>query len=845
MSKKRKRSKQKDTRPPPKKLEAPKRQKLAFEILIICCLAVFVFLLYSNSLESPFIYDDLSNIQDNPQIRITKITLEDIKKAGFEDRFSNRPVATISFALNYYVHQYNVTGYHLINILIHIITGLLLYFFVKTTLSLPPLQSGYEASRWIPFITALLWLIHPINTQSVTYIVQRMNSMAALFYILAFLLWVKGRLAGGGWKKQILFAGCILAGVLSLGSKEIAATLPFFILLYEWYFFRDMSYDWLKRHLPLFAVIFILMLMGAFFYLGTHPIQKILMGYEGYDFTLAQRLLTQFRVVLFYLSLLIFPHPSRLNLEHDFPLSYSLIDPITTLFAIGAIIGLIGLSIWKAKRDRLLSFCILWFLGNLVIESTVIPLEIIYEHRTYLPSMFIFLMVVLLAYRFKIPKKIGLVILCAVLVIFSTWTHKRNTTWRDDVTFWRDSVEKSPNKARPHLNLGFALHGRGNLEEAMKYYHKALLLKPGYEKGHNNLGVALKDKGKTDEAIDHYLEAVRLKPNYAEAHNNLGVALKDQGKLKQAIDHHYEALRIKPDYAEGHNNLGVALKDQGRLKETENHFLKALQIKPNYAEPHYNLANALATRGRFKEAENHYFEALRIRPGYTKAYHNLGVALASQGKIEEAIGHYFDALRIKPNYADAHYNLAKALTLQGKAREATKHFNEALRIRPEDPQSHFDMALTLARQGRFKEAIKHYAEVVRIDPNYVQAHNNMGVALARVGNFKEAMNHYAQAILINPDYAEAHNNLGVVLARQGKTEEATGQFSEALRIDPEDGEAHFNMGNAMADQGKLEKAVKHYSEALRIKPNDAEARRNREMMLQLMGKSSSQRPKTN
>jgi protein O-mannosyl-transferase len=844
MSKKRTRLDKRTDRSHPKKIDARKRSKRTFEILMLSCLAGLVFLIYSNSLESPFIYDDLSNIQDNPNIRLTKITLEDIKRAGFEGRFSNRPIALISFALNYYFHRYEVTGYHLINILIHIITGLLLYIFVKTTLNLPSFPSRYKTSRWIPFITVLIWLVHPLNTQSVTYIVQRMNSMAAMFYILSFLLYVKGRLAEGKMKKQLLFSACILAGALSLGSKEIAATLPFFIFLYEWYFLQGLSRTWLKRHISHIAAVLILVIIGVFIYLGAHPLEKILAGYEGYDFTLGQRLLTEFRVVIFYLSLLLFPHPSRLNLDHDFSISHSLTDPITTLFSIGAIVGLIGFSIWAAKKDRLFSFGILWFLGNLLIESSVLPLEIIYEHRTYLPSMFLFLMAVLLAYRFRLPKNLGIVVSCAVVISFSVWTYERNETWRDEVTFWRDSVKKSPNKARPNLSLGFALQGRGKIDEAIKYYIEALRIKPDYAKGHNNLGVALKEQGRIEEAVDHYSEAIRIKPDYAEAHNNLGVALRDQGKLEEAIEHHGEAIRIQPKYAEGHNNLGVALKDQGRLKEAAEHFYKALRIRPDYAEAHYNLANVLASQGRFDEAVDQYRDALKIKPGYAKAHHNLGLALVNKGKIEEAVNHYQEALRINPDYADASYNLASALTLQGKTEEAEKHFNEALRLRPEDPKEHFNLARTLARQGRYNEAMSHYAEALRIKPDYAEAHNNMGVVLANVGNLEEAVIHYSQAIQIKPDYAEAQNNMGVVQARLGRMEEAMSHFSEALRIDPEDGEAHFNMGNILSGQGRLEQAVEHYSEALRIKPDDEEARRNQEKLSLLMEKSLFQGPQT-
>jgi len=219
------------------------------EVLMLSSLALLVLLIYSNTLGGPFIFDDSHNIRDNPHIRLSRLTLEGITRAGLESPSSNRPVANISFALDYYFHQYNILGYHLVNILIHAATAILLYLFVKTTLSIPSLSSRYAHHGWIAFFAAFIWLAHPIQTQSVTYIVQRMNSMAAMFYVLSFLLYAKARLAGEKRKKWALFAGCILSGILSLGSKEIAATLPFFIFLYEWYLFQDLSWTWLKRHL--------------------------------------------------------------------------------------------------------------------------------------------------------------------------------------------------------------------------------------------------------------------------------------------------------------------------------------------------------------------------------------------------------------------------------------------------------------------------------------------------------------------------------------------------------------------------------------------------------------------
>ncbi|MCK4791773.1 MAG: hypothetical protein KAV87_49025, partial [Desulfobacteraceae bacterium] len=345
-------------------------------------------LTYSNTLNAPFYFDDIPNIVKNRDNHLTKLGLKEIANlaVGLKE-FSKRPVAHISFALTYYFHKENVTGYHVVNIMIHLLTGIFLYFFIRITLPLsisqssnPPIPESPPASPeregwWagvnssipqflnppiIAFFAALLWLVHPVQTQSVTYIVQRMNSMMAMFYVLSFLLYVKGRLSRGNWKSWLCFAGCGVAGIIALGCKEIAATLPIFILVYEWYFFQDLSIAWLKRCLPYTAGALIFLVVVGFLYLGSNPLRTILSGYDKWDFTLTERVLTEFRVVIHYISLLVFPHPSRLNLNYDFTLSRSLIEPVTTLLSIAGITGLLGLAIYLAKRQRLISFGIFW-----------------------------------------------------------------------------------------------------------------------------------------------------------------------------------------------------------------------------------------------------------------------------------------------------------------------------------------------------------------------------------------------------------------------------------------------------------------------------------------------------
>jgi len=531
--------------------------KIGWVKLVILILAGL--LVYANTLQAPFILDDGVNIRDNPHIRLTELTWRGIAGAALKSPLSNRPVANASFALNYYLHKYDLRGFHLVNIFIHLATGTLLYFLTRVTLNLPALRSRYGSRDWIPFFTALLWLVHPLQTQSVTYIVQRMNSLSALFYVLALLCYAKSRLAETGTGRWALVAGCGISTLLAFGSKETTATLPLFIFLYEWFFFQDLSGQWLKKHFPLLLGVFLLLALLALAYLGWHPLEKIASGYGHRDFSIGQRVLTQFRVILFYLSLLLFPHPSRLNLDHDFSLSRSLTDPLTTLPSMGLVAALFCLALFLAKRERLLSFCLLWFLGNLFIESSFIGLEMVFEHRTYLPSMFIILMVVVLISRGIPSKWLATVILCAMTVICAVWTFERNSVWRDEVALWRDCALKSPAKPRTHLNLGRALARKGAYGEAITRFSEALRIKPDYAKAYNNLGAALASQKRYKEAIAYYTEALRLKPDYARAHNNLGAALANQKQYGQAVVHFSEALRIQPDYETARKNLALVL----------------------------------------------------------------------------------------------------------------------------------------------------------------------------------------------------------------------------------------------------------------------------------------------
>ena len=579
--------------------------------------------IYSNSLGVPFLFDDNDNILGSPHIRITEFSVENILGAARYGHLANRPIANISFAVNHLLGGKRVFGYHLVNILIHVFCAVVLYHFIRLTGAIYP--SPMTDSRMVPFFAASLWLVHPIQTQTVTYIVQRMNSLAALFFILTMYLYAKGRWTMiAGMKQQgtaavakkkivrpysvpalVYFCGAFVSGMMALGSKEISATLPFFIFVYEWFFFQDLRVSWLRHHGVKVVFVLMILLLITVFYLGGEPLTKIVTMYGRRDFTMMQRVLTESRVVVFYISLLLFPHPARLNLEHDFSLSHSLTDPMTTVVSLIFILACCIFAVVIAKKERVVAFCILWFFGNLAIESSVIGLEIIFEHRLYLPSMMACLMMVALCFRYIKDRRVPVVLFSVVVVVCSIWTYNRNKIWKDEITLLTDCVKKSPGKFRPRYNLGIALAEQGRRLEAIEQYRIALKIDPGYASLHTNLGLELFAQGERQLAVEHYREALRIRPDFVLAHVGLASAFLTEGKLDRARAYCERALQMQPSSAPAHNCLGNIYYHQGMVSKAIGCYSKAIQYDEAYAEAANNLGVALIQTGECNRLYRH------------------------------------------------------------------------------------------------------------------------------------------------------------------------------------------------------------------------------------------------
>ncbi|UCD77558.1 MAG: tetratricopeptide repeat protein [Desulfobacterales bacterium] len=747
---------------------------------------------------------------ENPSIRMNQLTFANLWRAAFSKMSAkSRPVGNISFALNYYFHKNALAGYHLVNIFIHIFSGILLWLFLKKTLQLKSACPEFVSPGGIALMGSLLWLVNPLQTQSVTYVIQRLNSMGAMFFMLSFLFYLNGRLQGRTGRKWGWFLGSALAWILALGCKQNTATLPFFIFLYEWYFFQDLSGDWLKHNFKYFLIILGVFTIVAFIYLGPSPSDRLssISDYANKQFTLSERLMTQFRVVVYYLTLIIFPNPSRLNLDYDFPLSYSLIHPITTFLSLIFIVGLTILAVLLAKRQRLISFCIWWFLGNLVIESSVIPVAIIFEHRVYLPSMLVWLAPVILFHRYLKPRLLTVSICCVLVTLFSYWTFERNKVWRNEVTLWADCVKKSPNKARPYLNLGEVLMNRKRYDEALPNLLKAIQLDPKSKETYHNLGFLYDNLGESDKAIEQYRKAIQIDPNFAKAYNNLGVALTKQGKTDEALSSLQKALQIDPELPEAHMSMGVALAGQNKNDAAIEHFKKALQLNPDLPRAQFLLGDALLKRGQTEQGIHLIEMALQIDPDYAEAHNNLGGELLRQGKIDEALEHLTRSLSINPDLAEAHNNVGIIMIQKGNFDAAISRFQDALRIDPEFGLAKKNLQRALAIRNSMDTEIDNVQKELDAGSDDPLLHFKMGNLYLGKGELSKAIGEFEKALSLQPEFAEAQNNLALAYAADRQYDRALAAFKKLIELDLDNPSTYYNIAVLYALQNKVADAM--------------------------------------
>jgi Tfp pilus assembly protein PilF len=595
-------------------------------IVAVGLLFILIFLIYSNTFQAGWHLDDYQNIVTNPRLKMRNLSLGSIKQTFFSAYDGGayrgqklyRPAACLTFGLNYYFGKHDPAGYHLVNITVHFLTAVFLFFTILILFRSPRLRSvDPEKAFFIALLSSSLWAVNPVQTQAVTYIVQRMAAMGALFYLMGLFYYIKGRLEQDSIHKRIAYFACaFLSFLLALGSKENAALWPAAVLLVEIFFFQDLSQPAIRNRFVLIfgASLLALLLIGTLFFVGSgFGISK---GYADRPFTMMQRLLTEPRILIFYLSQIFYPIPARLSIEHGITLSTSLFHPWTTLPAIFLIILSIGWSFVHISKRPLISFAILFFFLNHIIEGSVIPLELIFEHRNYLPSLFVFWPIAaglrhLMEHYAGENKKMHTILaafITLVIIGFGWGTFIRNMAWATEKSLWEDAIKKAPGSSRPYHNLAWAYYDRlGQKKMSLQLYRKALELpKHNQSKKHitlsNIAGVYFQDRN-YHKATELWNKALELNPRNQKVRYYLTSAYIKLGDLKAASVHADRLVAKRPDHPEYLNTKGFILMKQKRFEDALPFFVKSLQLYPANKKALINRGACLTLLGEQRAAE--------------------------------------------------------------------------------------------------------------------------------------------------------------------------------------------------------------------------------------------------
>jgi len=781
----------------PKKPEVREEKKRGVArkwYILLVVIGVITLVSYFNCLNNQFVFDDIHLIVENPTIRgIEKIpSLLGIGKR----RISYRPVRMISYAVDYTLNKklwrylgyagddkgLNPLGYHISNLVYHMLTSFLVFLVIYR------LVANYR----VAFLAASLFALHPVHTDSVTYLAGRRDILFTLFYLAGFYFFLCYRRT----RRVTFIIASFLAYLLSLGSKEMAVTFPAIILCYDlvenftplerrnchlWWGeksyksgqglklspnfltgftekVKKINFTYFKEFFHIIKKIFVqskylysLLFIGALPYIYYKVFIK---SPSHQNFHYGDSILTTFltvgKILVYYMKLLVYP--ITLNADYSFnafPLSSSFFEPATFLSFI--LLGVVGYVVSRLLiHHKMLAFGAIWFFASLLPVCQIFPHhELLAEHYLYLPSFGFCLMSGILVNGFLKEGRYRYFIylsFMAVVFLFLLRIVDRNRDWRDELTLWEKTVKIVPQCVRAHNNLGVAYFKSEKVDEGISECKRALAIKPNYAEAHYNLGVDYLKRGKVDEAIAEYKQALAIKPNYAEAHHKLGVAYFKRERVDEAILEYRQTLAIKPNYAEAHNNLGAAYIKKGRLYRAIYEYKRALMLKPLYADAHYNLGIAFVKKGRVDEAISEYKRALAIKPNYAEAHYNLGVAYFKRGKVDEAILEYKQTLAIKSNYAEAHYNLGVAYARRGKLDEAISEYKQALAIKPQDVKVHTNLGVAYHEKGELDRAISAYKRALSFNPNYAGAHNNLAMAYFKEKQYALAVKHCDRAL---------------------------------------------------------------------------------------------------
>jgi tetratricopeptide (TPR) repeat protein len=636
----------------------------------VVLLGCAVWLAYGRAIEAPFILDDPPSVTDNPSIvRLWPLIGDDSQRGPLNPPkdlpTSGRPLVNLTFALNYHFGKLNPVGYHVFNLVVHLLSAVLVWLIITWILQLDYFEGRFiKASQLLAFLTALLWAVHPLNTETVVYVTQRTELMMGLFYLATLYASLRYWASATSTQRRIWLVLAALACLSGMACKEVMVTAPVVVLLLERTLIAGSFRQALRRSWPLYAGLAVgWLLMSALNY--DHPRA----GSAGFGLTVSaiSWWLTQAKILWIYLKLVVWPWP--LLIHYQIPYLETFGQAWPWLLPTELLIGGVLVLLWRRSVVGLAGAWMLLILSPTLIVPIIT--EVAAERRMYLPLAALVTLAVAGSYWLilqaektgwlassssKKSKKrragnvaaISGVAAAAVIlaVVWSMIDVHRVAAFHDPITFWQDTVDHEPDDSFAYNNLGTELIHAAQPQKAIKPLQQALRLDPKHFEARINLGTALMQVGRLPEAIGEFQQVVQHYPSSVRGLCDLGIALGKVGRVQEAIDQFQAASKVDPNNIAVHYNLGLVLARAGKMPDAIEQFRAALYADPNYFEAHVNLGAALASTGQPQEALEHFQQALQIKPEDCGAYFNLALAYDELGRTSNALASAQKALEL-------------------------------------------------------------------------------------------------------------------------------------------------------------------------------------------------------
>ncbi len=671
--------------------------------LVIFFLALISFFLYSHTLSYPFMnWDDPKYVTETTTIRpLSASSLKEMFTGSYVSIYV--PLTILSYTFDYQIFHLNPFGYHLTNLILHLLNISLVYSLIY-----------FLTKEWmISIAIALLFAVHPVQTESVIWIAERKNVLSSLFFLLSLLSYASGRFQKT--TSKIPWILCFLFFLAGCFSKPNVVVLPLLLIAF------DLSYGYFKkekwlRYLPFF--------LGAFlFALATVSITHGAGKMRCYAGSFSSTMLVMLVVMMRYLGLLLFP--LRQSLLYEFPLYHSIAHPHVALSFLGIILLLLGLDyLWL--KERKLFFWGAWYFILLLPVMNIIPFPSLMNDRyLYLPMIGFFTLLLLLLKR-NVGPFLTTVLILVSIPVFTCLNLKRQSVWANPESLWTQTQAMTEGKKEAKylasfVNLGDSYLLKNEPDKAIEEYSKALKISREDATTYGGIGRAYFQKGNFEKAFEYFQKGIVLATEKASFHNFMGLIYQEQRKWNPALEEFRRAISSEPKDPKYPNNLGILFNKMGKPEDASREFSKALTLDPDYPDALYNLGQFYLNGNNLDEAWKYWSKLMRVNPNYSesaRAHDSFGVALAVQGRMEEAIPHFSEALRINPSSYVSHTNLGSALFSQGKVDEAILHYTKALELNANYDEAHYNLGVALATQGKAKEAIAQLSEALRINPQH-------------------------------------------------------------------------------------------------------------------------------